>query len=242
MTLELELESVKKRLPASIEYYRSMVQLLDRVQKRNEASAADYTRFSLTLNSLADCERKCHIEDCYNCRQLSQGYSKISTHFNQTSHLLEEQAKSTHRVLVENLKRHRDLLVSVQELMQRRDQSREGNVAEMLKKRIASNEAKLKTLRASAATAAAAAGGGDRSSVGLYDSQIEKVTNNINSDRAELHVQNQRAILLQHTLWMEITYYHKSHAQIANMYQEFVHGQMKTSQSLYDNWKALSPA
>ncbi|KAF9175497.1 hypothetical protein BGX20_004920, partial [Mortierella sp. AD010] len=61
-------------------------------------------------------------------------------------------------------------------------------------------------------------------------------------DQTELQVQNQRSILMQHTLWMEITYYHKSHAQIAGMYQAFVHGQMKTSQSLFDNWKALSPA
>ncbi|KAG0317639.1 Sorting nexin mvp1 [Dissophora globulifera] len=240
-TLDIELESVKRRLPASIEYYRSMVQVLGRVQKRTEASAADYTRFSLALNALADCERKCHIDDCYNCGQLSQGYSKISMHINQTSHMLEEQAKNTHRVMVESLKRHRDLLVSMQELMQRRDQSREGSVAEMLKKRIASNEAKLKTLKASAATAAANAANAGSGDGSQYDEKIEKVSNNIISDQVELEVQNQRAVLVQHTLWMEITYYHKSHAQIASMYQAFVNGQMKTSQSLYDNWKSLSP-
>ncbi|KAF9101153.1 Sorting nexin mvp1 [Mortierella sp. AM989] len=244
MTLDSELENVKRRLPASIEYYRSMVHVLDRVQKRTEANAADYTRFGLALNALADCERKCHIDDCYNCGQLSQGYSRVSSHFNQASGLLEDEARSTQRVMVESLKRHRDLLISVQELLQRRDQSREGNVAETLKKRITSNEAKLKTLKTSAATATAAssASRSREDSVGLYDAQIEKVTNNINSDRAELHVQDQRAILLQHTLWMEITYFHKSHAQIAGMYQAFVHGQMKTNQSLYDNWKSLSPA
>lgn len=49
MTLELEVEAVKRRLPASIEYYRTMVTTLDRIQKRSEASAADYTRFSLAV-------------------------------------------------------------------------------------------------------------------------------------------------------------------------------------------------
>ncbi|KAG0199650.1 Sorting nexin mvp1 [Mortierella sp. GBA30] len=244
MTLDLELEEVKRRLPSSIEYYRNMVNVLDRIQKRAEANAADYTRFSLAMSALADCERKCHIEDCYNCRQLSQAYSKIGSHFNRASGLVEEQARATQRGMVESLKRHRDLLVSVKELLLRRDQSREGNVAEMLKKRIASNETKLKALRTSAATAAAAAANstsGDSSGAGIYDVQIEKTINNINSDRADLHVQEQRAVLIQHTLWMEITYYHKSHAQIANMYQTFVHEQMKTSQSLFDNWKSLSP-
>ncbi|KAG9327731.1 hypothetical protein KVV02_000177 [Mortierella alpina] len=246
MTLDLELESVKKRLPSSIEYYRNMVNVLDRIQKRAEANAADYTRFSLSMSALADCERKCHIEDCYNCGQLSQGYGKISAHFNKTANLVEDQARATQTGMVESLKRHRDLLVSVKELLQRRDQSREGNVAEMLKKRIANNETKLKALRASAATAAAAAASansasGDSTAAGIYDAQIEKVVNNIHSDRAELRVQEQRAVLMQHTLWMEITYYHKSHAQIATMYQTFVHEQMKTSQSLFDNWKSLSP-
>ena len=49
MTLDLEVEAVKRRLPASIEYYRTMVATLDRIQKRSEASAADYTRFSLAV-------------------------------------------------------------------------------------------------------------------------------------------------------------------------------------------------
>lgn len=49
MTLELEVEAVKRRLPASIEYYRTMVTTLDRIQKRSEANAVDYTRFSLAV-------------------------------------------------------------------------------------------------------------------------------------------------------------------------------------------------
>lgn len=48
-TLDTELEKIKKRLPTSIEYYRTIVHVLDRIQKRTEASAADYTRYSLAL-------------------------------------------------------------------------------------------------------------------------------------------------------------------------------------------------
>ncbi|KAF9123132.1 Sorting nexin mvp1 [Mortierella sp. 14UC] len=257
MTLELEVEAVKRRLPASIEYYRTMVATLDRIQKRSEASAADYTRFSLAVGALADCEKQCHIDDCYNCGQLSSAYGKIGSHFSQASTLMDLQARSAQQGMVESLKRHRDLLISVRELFQRRDRIREGNMSEMLKKRIASNEAKLKTLRASATNASGAGGAGaadggvsgsSSASIGLYDAQIEKVTNNINSvsfrnalDRAELAIQAQRAVLLQHTLWMEITFYHKSHSLIAGMYQSYVHEQMKSSQSLFDNWKSLSP-
>ncbi|KAG0341498.1 Sorting nexin mvp1 [Podila horticola] len=250
-TVDLELEAIKRRVPASIEYYRSMVHMMDRIQKRTEANASDYMRFSLSLSALADCEKHCHIEECYNCGQLSQGYGKIATKITQASHLTEENALATQQGVVENLKRHRDLLVSVRELLQRRDHSREGGLAETLKKRIASNETKLKAARAaiSAANAAAAnaasgalgSGPAESSAVVSYEAQIEKLTHSINSDKAELELQGQRAVLLQHTLWMEMMFFHKSHAMIATMYQNFVHEQMKTSQSLFDNWKALSP-
>lgn len=48
-TVDQELEVIKRRVPASIEYYRSMVHMMDRIQKRTEANASDYMRFSLSL-------------------------------------------------------------------------------------------------------------------------------------------------------------------------------------------------
>ncbi|KAF9936610.1 Sorting nexin mvp1 [Mortierella alpina] len=251
LDLELQLENIKRRLPTSIEYFRSMVHVMDRVQKRTEATAADFMRYSLALNALADCERQCHVEDCFNCGQLSQGYSKIGSHICQASNVLEEQAKAMQRGMVEDLKRHRDVLVSVGELLERRDRSREGTMIGILQKRITSNEAKLGGLKASAASAASAAVAAARAEGGVsaanlgdpgaYDAQIDKVTNNIYSDRANLQILLQRTVLMQYTLWMEITYYHKNQATIATLYQNFVHEQIKSSQSLRDNWKSLSP-
>ncbi|KAG0263311.1 Sorting nexin mvp1 [Linnemannia exigua] len=249
MDLELQLESIKRRLPASVEYYRSMVHVMDRVQKRTEANAGDYMRFSLALNALADCEKHCHVEECYSCGQLSHGYGKIGSHMGQASNLLEEQARATQRGIVEDLKRHRDLLVSVMELMQRRERAREGGLVEMLKKRIANQEQKLTHLRTTAAATAAGAaraegagnGGYGGDEPGIYDTQIEKLVLSIQSDRAEMELQNQRVILINHTLWMEILFYHKNQASIASIYQNFVHEQIKTSQSLSDTWESLSP-
>ncbi|KAG0204636.1 sorting nexin [Mortierella sp. GBA30] len=253
MNLDLQVENLKRRLPASIEYYRSMVHVMDRVQKRTEATAADFMRFSLALNALADSEKQCHVEDCYNCGQLSQGYGKIGSHMSQTSSVLEEQGRAMQRGVVEDLKRRRDLLVSVKELLERQDRDRaRGEVwAKMLQKRNATNEAKLKSLQASAAAAAAAAveaargqGGASAGSTldpSSFDAQIEKITHNLNLDRANLETMKQRSVLLRHTLWMEITYYHKNQAMIATLYQKYVHEQIKSSQSLKDNWKSLSP-
>ncbi|KAF9373014.1 Sorting nexin mvp1 [Podila verticillata] len=233
--LELQLELIKRRLPGSVEYYRGMVHVMDRIQKRTEANAADYTRFSLALNALADCEKQCHVEECYSCGQLSQGYNTIGTHISQTSLLLEEQGIAIQRGMVEDLKRHRDLLVSLMELLQRRDRNNFFFLTETLKKRIESNEIKLKNAQESVTS------GPPDVDPGQFESLIEKLTMSVAADRDELKTQEQRAILLQHTLWTEIMYYHKNQAQVAIMYQNFVHEQIKTSQSLTDNWFSLSP-
>lgn len=127
------------------------------------------------------------MEECYSCGQLSQGYGKIGSHIGQASNVLEVQARATQRGIVEDLKRHRDLLVSVMELMQRRERAKESGLVEMLKKRITNQEQKLTHLRTTAAATAAAAaraegagdgGGGDP---GIYDAQIEKLVQNIQS-------------------------------------------------------------
>ncbi|KAG0017463.1 Sorting nexin mvp1 [Podila clonocystis] len=233
--LELQLELIKHRLPGSVEYYRGMVHVMDRIQKRTEANAADYTRFSLALNALADCEKQCHIEECYSCGQLSQGYNKIGSHISQSSLLLEEQGNAIQRGMVEDLKRHRDLLVSLMELLQRRDRNNFFSLTQTLKKRIEANEIKLKNARTSVTS------GPPDVDPGQFESMIEKLTASIAADHDELKTQEQRSILLQHTLWTEIMYYHKNQAQVAIMYQNFVREQIKTSQSLMDNWSSLSP-
>ncbi|KAF9206264.1 sorting nexin [Podila verticillata] len=217
--LELQLELIKRRLPGSVEYYRGMVHVMDRIQKRTEANAADYTRFSLALN----------------CEQLSQGYNEIGSHISQTSLLLEEQGIAIQRGMVEDLKRHRDLLVSLMELLQRRDRNNFFSLTEALKKRIESNEIKLKNAQVSVTS------GPPDVDPGQFEGLIEKLTMSVAADRDELKTQEQKAILLQHTLWTEIMYYHKNQAQVAIMYQNFVREQIKTSQSLTDNWSSLSP-
>ncbi|KAG0230323.1 hypothetical protein B0O80DRAFT_441321 [Mortierella sp. GBAus27b] len=236
---ETQLEGIKTRLPAMIDYVRSMVHVVDRIQKRTEATAADFMRYSLALHALADCERQCHVPECYSCEQLSQGYNKIGSHMNKTSSILEDQAKALQRGMAEDLKRHRDLLVSLVELLQRRERAREPRTIDNLQKRIGTSETKLQGLQ----TSATAAAGGDEGAGDLktLEVSIEKLKASIASDFDEVEKQRQRMVLQQYTLWMEITYFHKNQVLIATLYQNFVQQQMKTSQGVYDNWKSLSP-
>lgn len=123
-----------------------------------------------SCSALADCEKQCHVEECYSCGQLSQGYNTIGTHISQTSLLLEEQGIAIQRGMVEDLKRHRDLLVSLMELLQRRDRNNFFFLTETLKKRIESNEIKLKNAQESVTS------GPPDVDPGQFESLIEKLT------------------------------------------------------------------
>lgn len=110
-------------------------------------------------SALGDSERQCHVEECYNCGQLSQGYGKIGSHIGNASNMMESQAKATQEGIVEDLKRHRDLLVSLMQLLQRHEYSRQDARAEMVYRRLAANDAKLKALKAVPTSGASATSG-----------------------------------------------------------------------------------
>lgn len=148
-------------------------------------------------SALADCERQCHLTECFNCGQLSQGYNKIGSHMNKTSNILEDQAKVLQRGVIEDLKRHRDLQVSLIELLQRCERAREAAMVESLQKRIANNETKLKSLQASAAAAIANNGAEEAGDSRALDLSMEKVKTNIATVRGleRLMLWQQQAIL-----------------------------------------------
>ena len=109
-------------------------------------------------SALGDTERQCHVEECFNCGQLSQGYGKIGLHLGQASNLMESQARATQLGIVEDLKRHRDLLTSLLQLLQKHEYHRLDARQETIHKRIAANEAKIKSLRAPTEAAGTATG------------------------------------------------------------------------------------
>lgn len=75
--------------------------------------------------------------------------------------------------MVEDLKRHRDLLVSLMELLQRRDRNNYFSLTQTLKKRIESNEIKLRSTQASVTS------GPPDVDPGQFESMVEKLTASI---------------------------------------------------------------
>ncbi|KAG9297964.1 hypothetical protein G9A89_018792 [Geosiphon pyriformis] len=216
--LDERLKILKIQLTGAIEHYRNMCHIMERIARRREGTSTDYMRYGLALNSLIESEKGCDIEDGSNCSQVVSGLTEVSTHVQRASAIIEEEAVSTLENVLENLKRHRDLLVSFRETLERRDRIATDTTA-TLNTRIASNEAKLPLS-------------------GKED--VDKLSAAIQKDKEDIDLQQKRRIFVRHCLNAELSLYHKSSMFISLLYQNFAQEQLKFSQQLYENWKALS--
>ncbi|RIA94928.1 hypothetical protein C1645_758680 [Glomus cerebriforme] len=222
--LDERLNKVFKKLDDTIDHYRNMCNLMERIARRQEGMATDYTRYSLALNSLIEKENGCYIEDCYNCSQVVHGLEQVSNHFQKTSSVMEDAANATLDNVLENLKRHRDLLVSFRETFERRDRLAVDTV-ETLNSRLRANQAKLSLLDGKEGT----------------EQETERLKITIQKDEEDIKLQQKRKLFVRYCLYTELTLFHKSSAFISLLYQNFVNDQIKYSQQLYENWKSLSP-
>ncbi|RUP45908.1 hypothetical protein BC936DRAFT_147597 [Jimgerdemannia flammicorona] len=221
--LDDRLEKVRKRLGPSIEHYKNMCFILEKFIRRYESAATDYVRYGSTLNMLGDTEKQCHLEDCHNCGQVVRGYQQVSAYMERASTILEEQANADNDGVLENLKRHRDLLVSVKELFDRKDRL-SGNTIELVQKRIAGNQIKLAAAREQAG----------------QEDMARRLEKTVENDFIDIEYQKHRAIHIRFSLHQELSLYHKQMAFVSILYQGYVNSQIKYAQRTMDNWKALS--
>ncbi|CAJ0918926.1 16344_t:CDS:10 [Entrophospora sp. SA101] len=222
--LNARLEIVYNNLDRSIEHYANMCNFMERIAHRQEGTASDYTRYSLALNSLIENGKDCYTENCYNCSQMMNGLEQISSHFQHASTIMEDAATSILDTVLEDLKRHRDLLVSFKDTFERRDRLTIDTV-ETLNSRIAINQAKLRPLS------------GKESS----DPEVEKLASAIQKDEDDIKIQLGKQIFVRYCMYSELNLFHESSAFISLLYQKFINEQMKYTQQLYKNWDVLNP-
>ncbi|CAG8548956.1 20896_t:CDS:10 [Cetraspora pellucida] len=172
--LDKRLEKVVKKLDDTVEHYRNMCNIMERIARRQEGMAIDYMRYHLALNSLIEKEKGCYIEDCYNCSQVVQGLEHVSNHFQTTSTIMENASAATLESVLENLKRQRDLLVSFRETFERKERLSIDTI-DSINTRIISQEARIASLSSG-------------------DQEAEKLKTSIQKDKEEIEHQRMRKI------------------------------------------------
>jgi len=130
----------------SAETYITLCNMMERLARRNQGMAAEYLRFSTALSTLRETSQDTYAVDTNDVPLLNQGLHATARHLDQSKQLLEDEALGWEAGVLEDLKRQRDTLVSVRDMFDRRDKYAKDNIP-YLEKRIATNEAKLQTLR-----------------------------------------------------------------------------------------------
>ena len=147
MNLNETFDTVRASVRRSAEAYIGLCYLLERLAKRNQGIATDYLRFSTALRGLTDESDGTYATDTNDVPLLNEGIHSTARHLETSRSLLEDEARAWDNGVLEDLKRHRDTLVGIRDMFDRRDRYAKDNIAQ-LERRIESNESRLAGLRA----------------------------------------------------------------------------------------------
>jgi sorting nexin-8 len=139
-------EGVRSGVRRSAEIYINLSNMMERLAKRNEGVAAEYARFSTALSTLTDATADTYKLDTNDVPMINEGLKATARHLGSSQSLLEDEAKAWDVGVLEDLKKQRDILVSVRDLFDRRDRYDRDNIPQ-LERRIKNNEDKLVGLR-----------------------------------------------------------------------------------------------
>jgi sorting nexin-8 len=145
-TLPELFDTVRSGVRRSAETYITLCNMMERLSRRNEGMAAEYSRFSSALSGLTESSQETYAVDTNDVPLLNSGLNATARHLDQSKQLLEDEARGWDHGVLEDLKRQRDTLVSVRDMFDRRDKYARDNIPQ-LEKRIANNESKLAGIR-----------------------------------------------------------------------------------------------
>lgn len=228
---EERVEKIKAKLKPTLENYRTMATLIERMSRRYEGQATDLMRYSLSINSFCENDKMCFRQDCEMCHGIHAGLRNVSSSFQRLSTLVEDQAQSVYDNALESLKRHRDLLASLRELFGRRERlnaALESSHASLLKK-ISSNKtkatnarSKVESLSASLNGDAGAGGNNNASAKENAEAEVRKLEAQISSDEHEAAKVLARQRYGRQCVLQEIIFWHRQQSFVSLLYQDMV--------------------
>ncbi|KAH7105765.1 hypothetical protein BKA62DRAFT_826193 [Auriculariales sp. MPI-PUGE-AT-0066] len=188
--LDDKLLTVRRKLGAVIEHWQRICLLGDRLAKRREASAADLTRLSMTLDSLGEVRGPCwRGEGCESCIGVRDGLTRVSRRLSAHAANVERRANGLFSTTLESLKLQRDLFLAMRDLFTRHDRY-SGDAVDRLRKRV-----ETMTLRLAGVRSAQKDG---------WQGEAERLGQSIETDQAAINVQLARRVFVRHSMWHEL--------------------------------------
>ncbi|KAK9463776.1 uncharacterized protein V1516DRAFT_618068 [Lipomyces oligophaga] len=216
-------EDVKEGVKTEAELYTHLCLLIDRMEKRQESVAADHARFANSLNTLQDVAKQTYSVDDSDLNLINDGVSNVVKYLNNAQTLLEDESRGWEIGVLEDFKRHRDTLISIKELFDRREKL-DVNTIPYLERRIRSNETRLSGMR-------------NRSD--FKSSDIERVEQAIRRDKDGIREQNTRSWLIKECMRDELAYFQQTKYAVAKLFQDYAQERLKYAELFAENWRTL---
>lgn len=240
-------EQVRSGVRRSSEIYINLCNMMERLTKRNEGVAAEYSRFSTALQTLTEASSDTYAIETNDVPLLNEGLNSTAKHLATSQALLEDEARAWDEGVLEDLKRQRDSLVSMRDLFDRRDRLARDNIPQ-LEKRIQGNETKLTGIR-SKPEHLQKPGEAEKVEeaivkVGAYFDKLLAVYLEkwlmILQDKESIVAQHARGIFIKECIRDELYFFQSSQYHVSRTHQEWSQERVKYAELQADNWRALS--
>lgn len=207
--LDHKLTQQRKAIPDLVDRWSSMVALFERIVKRRDADAADYSRLNFSLLSVIETSSKRWRPESDHRKTTEEIMTATANIFQDHSDMTSSRVSAVSLSTLEGMKAQRDLLLSFRDLIVRLDRLLPDPI-DSLKKRIEANQRKLTAL---AATASA-----------TPSSQQEQATliTTVKQDTQSIQKYLNRRTHTKKTLWEELIWFHYRFKAIEEDLQKLV--------------------
>ncbi|KAG8697072.1 Sorting nexin mvp1, partial [Ceratobasidium sp. 395] len=236
---EEKLGAVRRKLPGLVDHWTRISVIAERLVKRREGAAADLTRLTMTLNSLAEHNSSCSVrgendDTCDLCAGVRTGMGRVAVRTGGLGEEMDGRSRGLNATTLEAIKSQRDLYLAFQALFVRHDRQG-GDAVDKLKKRVDTAGAKhlgiinsLSTLQGPAQTKA--------------QDEADKLRASIEKDQAQIHALLARRIFIQYCMWHElrVVLHNRENTLLSIAVQNFAREEGEFSGRTHATWAALS--
>ncbi|CAE6475350.1 unnamed protein product [Rhizoctonia solani] len=233
-----KLAAVRKKLPGLVDHWTRISVIIERLIKRREGAAADFTRLTMTLNSLTEHNASCTLrgesDDCDLCAGVRNGLGRVAIRTGGLGEELDGRARVLTFTLMEAIKSQRDLYLAFQALFVRHDRLG-GDTVDKLKKRVETAGAKHLTLVNSL-------DGLQGPAKTKAQDEADKLRGSIEKDQHQIHTLLNRRVFIQYCMWHElrVVLHNRENTLLSLAVQQFVREESGFSERSHTTWAALS--
>lgn len=212
----------------SAEHYASLCGLVERMIRRRDGIAIEYSRMATLLQGLTEASGETYKFDANDVPMLNEGLTATAKHAQKQQALMDEESRAWDENVLEDIKVQRDTLVAMRELFERKDRLAKDEIPK-LEKRIASNESKLIAVR-------------NKPEQARKVGDAEKLEEAIMRDKEAIVAQHARGVFIRECVRDEIGYFQASQYHVSRMCQDWSQERVKYVEQTSDNWTRWADA